>query len=505
MNVSISEQQMKDLIDSQQVISNGRLVSHFKSFDPNSYRILERPLVQLLIDDLIAGSWTVEELASKYGIQKQDVRKIVNPLMGDVAAFDGGYIPLRTAYNDPNGGHRKYRFSLIPIPIRGRIFDPTLGFSLLKWSEFLNDEDKSSTTPYEIQKEAFFQNLTLYWGIPEDIILKHFNSEKTFFVDTLYGPLPVLSDRTLYQQIWDKFTDTADILARKYGHRNLKTEYQYYQAFLSQGLGSIPDLQYCVVNLCNTMNYCRYHGLGAEYSRFQKVNKCLFKMITLNLDASSLPRANFTHRKTETIRKSKNLKYPKKVQKKTVHKKSTPTKTSKKYIQNELVPTKNSNKYHTKEDPDSKINSIIPSLHSSDPLVQIRAIKKLSLMKNDKSLSLLHKVALRYTQSVAVCATTSIKSFPFSRTSEVLADILQSTPHPKARVIAAQALSDQNTPASIMALEKGLSDSNVLVREECVRSLGVIGSPQAVAILQTHLNKEQMEIVRGEIERILNQ
>jgi len=439
VNVSISEQQIQDLIYSQQIISNGRLASDSKKFDPNSYRILERPFSQLLIDDLIAGSWTIEELASKYGVEKDDVRNILHPLMKNVAAFDGGYIPRRMALDDPEGNHNQYRYSYIPIPIQARIFDPTLGFSLLGWSDILKDEVIIVNTPDEDQKIAYFKNLTSYWEIPEDKILNYFNSEEMLFVDTVYGPLPLLTNQSLYQQMREKFTEDANVLARKYGTRNLKTDYEYYRALLNQGPGSIPDLQYCVVTLCDTLNYCLSYDLPNEYKQFQEINRYLLKMITLKLDVSAITFPDSFPKKT--AKKSKFKKSPARVQKQTVPKrKPAPTNLPNKHLQSEPITTKVPKKSHAKEGSDSIISSIIPLLHSPDPKVQIKAIEKLSSVKNDIVLTL---------------------------------------------------------------LRKELSNDNILVREACVRSLERIGGPQVVTILETHIKAEKSAFVRGIIERIL--
>lgn len=479
------------MINSQQVVSNGRLVSHFEKFDPNSYRILERPLSQLLIDDLIAGSWTIEEFVSKYGIDKQDIRNVLNPLMDDASVFEEGYIPRRIIPNDQNGHRTRYRYSFIPIPIQARIFDPSLGFSLLKWSDILQDEDIPISAPYEVKKEDYFQNLTSYWGIPEDKILNHFNSEKTLFVNTVYGPLPVLSNPILYQQILDKFTQSTETLAQKSYKRIFSTEYRYYWAFLNQGPGSITDLRYCVVKLHDILEYCREHTLVQEYRRFQEINRNLLKMITLNPKMTSLPPAERAQKTTKWTQKIQKTEFNKDLQQQTLQTISDP-----------IIAPKNCD---DNMDPNPLIHSIISSLHSSDLKVKIEAIEQLSNLKTDEALNLLHQEVFRCNQAFAVYATECISTFPLSRTPEVLADILHSVPHPKARATAAQALSGLNTQASVMALGKGLSDYNTQVREACVRSLGIIGGPLAIKILKNHMETENSVVVREAIERILKQ
>lgn len=441
---SIGQSEIKDLIYSQQIISNGHLVNHLNDFDPQSYRILDRPFLQLLVDDLIAGSWTIEELASKYGVEKDDVRTILLPLMNNIAAFDGGYIPRRITLDDPEGNRNQHRYSYIPIPIQARIFDPTLGFSLLGWSEFLKNEGIAVNTPDDDQKMAYFKNLTSYWEIPEDKILNYLDSEGMLFVDTVYGPLPVLTNQSLYQQIREKFTEDANVLAKKYNNRNLKKDYEYYRALLNQGPGSIPDFQYCVVTLCDTLNYCRSYDLQNEYKQFQAINRCLLKMITLKLDMSAITLPDSFPKKT--AKKSKFQKSPARVQKHTVpKKKSVPTNLPNKHIQSEPIitkpiTTKLPKQSHAKENSHLMIISIMPLLHSPDSRVQIKAIERLSSIKDDDVLKL---------------------------------------------------------------LRKKLSDDQILVREACVRSLEKIGSPQALLILESHLKSESSAFVRGIIERIL--
>lgn len=284
MDTNLNSLKIKNLISSQQVVCKNSLISNYKDFNPSSYRFLEKPLAHLLTDDLISGSWTVDELADKYGIQKSDIRPILMGIMGDYSVFDGGYIPRRTGRNENEGRGSSSRYSLIPIPFKARIFDPTLGFSLLNWKSLM---DKSSNSilihdTEDVQK-TYCENISQFWNIPLDKIkslIENCDSRGEIkYFNTVYGPIPVLNEIKIYENIKFKIREDPILLSKRFNRRNLDKDYLIFNQYFEQGTGSLPELQYIVVSLYDILTYINNKERNSEYERFQEINEKLFEIL----------------------------------------------------------------------------------------------------------------------------------------------------------------------------------------------------------------------------------
>ncbi len=274
------EKQIRELILDRQVVSNGRLVTQYELFNPVSYRILDQPLAILLTDELIRGSWTIEEFAKKIGINNNDVRSVLLPLMSDPSPFEGGYIPRRTGRDDRDGHRVNARYSFVPIPINARIFDPILGFSLLGWRSVLIKYDSSLfiSSTSELEKQ-YCEKISSFWDIPYQKVINYFSKEKVRFIPSVYGILPVLESDEIYSSIKKKIEEPCDLLSNRFRRRQLEKEYLKFVRYLMQGPGTIPELQYLIVSLYDILSFCSNGKFENEYIKFSDISFNLFQMV----------------------------------------------------------------------------------------------------------------------------------------------------------------------------------------------------------------------------------
>lgn len=277
---SPNNRQIRELIHNRQVVSNGRLVIQYEHYNPGSYRILDQPLAILITDELVRGSWTIEELADKFGIDNNDVRSVLLPLMSDSAPFEGGYIPRRTGRDDREGHRINARYSYVPIPINARIFDPILGFSLLGWRSFLKEFNPTLliSTTSELDKQ-YCEKISSFWEIPTQKVNDYYSKEKKRFIPSVYGILPVIDNDDIYTSIKKKIEEEPDLLSKRFRRRHLEKERLMFVQYLMQGPGTIPELQSLVVFLYDIISFCSSEGLEGDYKGFSEINFNLFRMV----------------------------------------------------------------------------------------------------------------------------------------------------------------------------------------------------------------------------------
>ena len=280
MVINLSESEIRQLIANKQVICEGRIITQYNDFNQNSYRILEDPLSYLLTDDLISGSWTINELSEKHGIDKKDIRSVIMGLMEDQSAFEGGFIPRRTGRGENEGSGAFSRYSYIPIPFKARIFDPTLGFSLLEWEKFtdLNNSNYLLPTSPEVTNN-YCKEIASFWDMPieKTSLINSFKINQ--YVSTIYGPLPIVEEKEIYQDIALKINEDPTLLSSRYNRRNLNKDKTRFINFINQGLGSIPELQYMIVLLYDIISFTKSREKILDYNIFQEINQLLFNKL----------------------------------------------------------------------------------------------------------------------------------------------------------------------------------------------------------------------------------
>jgi hypothetical protein len=296
---SPNNRQIRELIHNRQVVSNGRLVAQYELFNPDSFRILDQPLAILITDELIHGSWTIDELAEKFGIDNNDVRSVLLPLMSDPSAFEGCYIPRRTGRDEREGHRVNTRYSYVPIPINARIFDPTLGFSLLGWRSLLKEFNATLFIPTtsELDKQ-YCEKISSFWEIPTQKVIDYYSKEKLCFIPSVYGIFPVIERDEIYTSIKKKVEEHPDLLSKRFRRRRLEKERLMFEQYLLQGPGTIPELQSLVVFLYDILSFCLNEGLEDDFKSFSEINFNLFRMV-FNVSENISPEIEDTKLSTE--------------------------------------------------------------------------------------------------------------------------------------------------------------------------------------------------------------
>ena len=279
----LSKREIRRLINSYQIISDEKIVLSMSEFNPSSYRILEEPLPVLLTNDLMSGSWTKQALSEKYGLQIPIINQYVNQLMRDYSILDIGYLPKRTRANGAAEKKTTLYYSYVPIPINARIFDPTFGFSMLKWFELFDwDYRENLAFPTDELNNLYAEQIAGYWNLPKEKVLKaleRFQEKRVLkYCMSNYGLLPIINDKSLYSSIKNQLSDDENIIFMKYIRRKEDKEYEYLANLISTGNLSISKIEECAIYLYNSLSH--FASKDQEwYEKYQDLNEQLFQAI----------------------------------------------------------------------------------------------------------------------------------------------------------------------------------------------------------------------------------
>lgn len=520
------EEDIRDLIFNQRVVCNERLITQIKDFDENSYRILEDSLSTLLVEDLISGSWTIEELSKKYGIHKKDIGGILLGVMKDPWVLESGYIARRTGRDEREGHKLKTRYSFIPIPPNARIFDPTLGFSLLGWSEFLCDVDKSHfiSNSDEIAN-SYCEKIASFWEVSPEKINVMFEKRELRYLSTVYGPLPILESDEVYTSIKNRIAEDPDLLVNRFRLRKLDKEYRMYSQFLIQGCGTIPELQYLVVFLHDILASCEMLNDKSNFKRFTEINKALFSMICnipiqtdeLQEDFYKYPShgITLTHRQRQDLIKiEKALKSP------VLHERVSAVRQMRKGIVPPDIPIleialKDTNLSVQMEAlkvvqeghfpfPLEKIYPI--AIDSTERILRYAAVVCITSIASPEALEMLERVALNSPTDSAKRAVVGIARKNSDVANSFLYNIVVNTNDSNVRIAALKLINVNLHPEIIPILIKHLNESELSVRTASLSALVRVGTPEAYDALKERYSVESSvslkNMLRQEIVKI---
>ncbi|MDG6251460.1 hypothetical protein [Methanocalculus sp.] len=272
------------LIENYRMVCNKRIIRSFTDFKIDSYRILDRPLPDMVIDDLKKGSWTVTELSVKYGVGKEDIDDILGNILKNCLYFieEHKYIPRRVGRDERPGKRTNIRYSLIPIPIHARLFDITLGMSLLGWDEKIRFHDNIEYVPADSIQQDYCEFISEYWEIPTDKVLRYFSKEDIDFVMSRCGPLPVMADSTFYQKIRENISESPDFLRYQFTAMDFERFKRQFDPILAEGIVSFSEMQYCAIQLCDALSYQRSISNTGEVKDLERINEELFEMFFIS-------------------------------------------------------------------------------------------------------------------------------------------------------------------------------------------------------------------------------
>jgi hypothetical protein len=276
------EEDISNLIEDDRMVCNQRIVRSLSDFNKNSFRILDRPLPDLVVDDLKAGSWTVTELSEKYGVIREDIDEILLNISKNSLYFidEHKYIPRRVGRDERPGKRVFVRYSLIPIPIHARIFDVTLGMSLLGWDEKIRAR---SNIIREISPDNIIDDYSRftsdYWRIPLDKVSNYFSGVNVYFIMSRCGPLPLVSKSAFYQKIRENLSESPEFLRYEFTNMDFERFKQQFYPILTEGVSSFSEIQYAVLQLSDALNYQRSVANREEVDDLERINEELFEML----------------------------------------------------------------------------------------------------------------------------------------------------------------------------------------------------------------------------------
>lgn len=270
-------QKLRNLAYNRQLVSNNRIILPEQISTLDSYRVLEKPLYELITNDLKESSWTVDELAVKYGISKEDIREPLTIAMRDPAFIAEGFLPRRVGRVKRNGKGRNVQYAFIPIPIEARIFDITLGLSLLHFDALIKQH--AHQLHFLSNKEAladFQEAVSGCWNIRKDKVHEYMNKYDVDCILSSIGPLLILKEEGIYERIRNKLFEEENLLAPRFNRRDIGEIIENIQQTFVEGFIDITDVHNTIIELSDLTRYCKYRNLIQEYKKLNKISEDAF-------------------------------------------------------------------------------------------------------------------------------------------------------------------------------------------------------------------------------------
>lgn len=242
------------------------------------------------MNDLKNGDCSFRDLADRHTIFVVDIRNEIKSLIHSDLFLEQGHVIGRSAHRMPTSVKGfGYTYRLIPIPVKARVFDPFLGFSLLDWTLFLalpGNEPRLVPVPEVIV--AYRDLVNTIFGIPYETIEAHLARNNCIFVSSMFGPVPVLTRSAAYQEIFASLTG-RDELALPLQLRDAEVERRIreIEAFILHGPGPLAGIQQHVLALSDMLWSCRNDERSRCLDRLESVNEQFFR--TLFCPASPAP------------------------------------------------------------------------------------------------------------------------------------------------------------------------------------------------------------------------
>lgn len=268
------------LIAELRIICNHRIVKSGSDWDPTSYRILQEPIDESIIADLMGGPWTVPELAEKYGIERNDIDDILHMLIKHQDLLEIGYFARRVGW-DERPGHSTYvRYTVRPIPFEARIYDLFFGCSLLDWhSNILSEIDIVPVDTGEFT--SVLQNLCDIWQMPLTMVLDSLEERDALCVQSIFGPLPFSKDCEIYENIRHSLNEDPELLKYSYFRLNFQNFIKDYRVLNRRHieLMSIFEIQRYVIRLHDAISYCSHFDDARILKKLLTQKRRLFNLL----------------------------------------------------------------------------------------------------------------------------------------------------------------------------------------------------------------------------------
>lgn len=270
-------QDLRKLAYNRQLVSNNRFVLPEQVSTLDGYRVLEKPIYELLIEDLKTSSWTVDELSRKYGIVKEDIREPLMIAMRDPVFITEGFVPRRVGNAKRNGKGRYVQYALLPIPIEARIFDVTLGLSLLHLDSLLAQyTDQLQFLSHAEGLDAFREIVADCWDIHEEKIDRFISKHDADCIHSALGPLFIPKDRGVYDKIRNKLFEEESLLVSRFTRKKIDRDIENFRRKFSEGFFDIGDMHATVIALSDLTRFCKYRNRMSEHSELLRISESFF-------------------------------------------------------------------------------------------------------------------------------------------------------------------------------------------------------------------------------------
>ncbi len=297
----------------EKLIEEHRLLVNDTIFLPSytqkitQYHVLEKPLKELLIEDLKNKRCSISDLAEKYEIKKQDIQNEITALIKEKSLFELGFILKRFPQTlSQEQKNVEYAYSIIPIPLKAKLFDPFLGFSLLDWNSYLSElENEIHILDKTEVIEEYINLIHTYWDIPFDVVEEHLSPTEFRFIDSILGPVPLIITPLQMNQISDLITENETVGFQLPIDNDIIRKIEgYIRKAIKKEFSDIIQIQYCVISLAEAKKFSRVTNQIALFDELNTLNKSFFTKLFTS------PKINYIQLRDDQNNSSPNTRLP---------------------------------------------------------------------------------------------------------------------------------------------------------------------------------------------------
>jgi len=273
---------IKEFLESHRLVVNNQIVRALPIPLIQSFKILEGPLSEILVNDLLESGKTVSQLSKKFEVSPVDITKELIDLITRQTLLEDGFI-IRcsdwTTIIEPK--KPEFVYSVIPIPMEAKIFDLLLGFSLLNWGQYFQSFGKNmEIIPAEEVIESFRALCCDFWEISEETFNEIFQIFNPQFVNSIFGPLPVIHSPSMYESIRDTICNSDSLaLQPPLKEDRISDKIAEIEMSIQCGFGTLAEVEYCVIALMDVMRVCEKNKWKSDVEHIQHLNEELFRKI----------------------------------------------------------------------------------------------------------------------------------------------------------------------------------------------------------------------------------
>lgn len=295
---------VKEFLESHHLVVNNEIVRALPIPPIQSYNILNGPLSEILVNDLLESGKTISQLSKTFEVSPVEIKKELTDIITRQTLLEDGLIIRRSDWTtiiEPK--KPEFVYSVIPIPMEAKIFDILLGFSLLNWGKYFQIfEGNLEKIPEDEVVDTFRELICDYWEISEETFNEVYQKFTPRFINSIFGPLPVIDTPAVYNSIRDVISDSDTLtLQPPLDANRVNKKIEELEMFNRGGFGTLAEVEFYVIALMDILRMCEENNWKSDVKKIDRINKDLFKKIfeisDIDLDQLFEPEENFS---TET-------------------------------------------------------------------------------------------------------------------------------------------------------------------------------------------------------------